>query len=251
MFSHDVTMQWFVLTYFAARIGPAESATWILSSYIWGIITVLPDCISSASEMRISHLLSNGYIPIAQRLANLSMILTFTTATVGVIILYFAKNAIVRAMSNDETLSSMLLELVPYFALCQPFISVTTTSSYLNRALGMYKRSTKVELLLTCLVTIPAAYLSTVYYGFNIEGLIAASFIGYATLGIFTLAILMNADWNKAEHKNKIMGGHATGQTLTEESGRSSGGDVSAMEQGSATDVKNVDVNDDVWLDNK
>lgn len=159
--------------------------------------------------MRISHLLSRGNIDVAQRLTKLAMLLTFTTALVCVTILYFTRDIIINAMSNDETLADMLLELIPYFALCQPFISVTTTSSYLNRALGMYKRSTKVELLLTCLVTIPAAYIATMYYRYNVEGLIAASFIGYATLGIFTLAILMNADWDKAMKKNKVM----TGQT--------------------------------------
>lgn len=101
----------------------------------------------------------------------------------------------------------MLTDVVPYLLLCQPLISLTTTGAHLNRALAMYQRSTKIELLITCLVTIPAAYVSTFIYNWDISGLTAASFIGYATMGTVILALYNNADWEKAVRKNKKMAG--------------------------------------------
>merc|ERR1719276_447844 len=101
----------------------------------------------------------------------------------------------------------MLLEIIPYFVVCQPLISVTTAASDLNRALGMYQKSTKMELFLTFTVTIPAAYISTVEYGYNIEGLVFSSIVAYGILGAMTLALFNNADWNKAVTKNQKMSG--------------------------------------------
>eukprot|EP00979_Chaetoceros_neogracilis_P001396 scaffold247_cov174-Chaetoceros_neogracile.AAC.9 len=101
----------------------------------------------------------------------------------------------------------MLMGVMPYILLCQPMISLTTTGAYLNRALAMYQRSTKIELLVTCLVTLPLAWVSTFVYGYNISGLAAASFTGYATMGLVILSIYNNADWEKAVRKNKKIAG--------------------------------------------
>ena len=101
----------------------------------------------------------------------------------------------------------MLIGVMPYLFLCQPLISLTTTGAYLNRALAMYQRSTKIELLITCLITLPAAWVSTFIYGWDISGLTAASFVGYATMGAVILAIYNNADWDKAVRKNRKMAG--------------------------------------------
>lgn len=196
-----------MLTYFAARLGTAESATWILTHYIWGLITVVPDCISSAAEMRISNLLSKEKIAIAKKMSFIAMIMCGISAILSNLVLYFSRYFITCAMTNDDILTAMLLDIIPYYVLCQPFVSVITAACYLNRALGMYGISTKVELLATCLATIPAAYISTIYFNYNIEGLTSAAFIGYATLGFFTIALLMNADWGKAKEVNKKMSG--------------------------------------------
>ena len=170
-------------------------------------MTVFPNCISSASEMRVSHLLSRNDCKFSQRLANFSLVLSGLSASFCAVILYFIGEHIVHAMTNDKVLGNMLNEIIPYFVLCQPLISITTAASYLNRAMGMYKKSTLVDFFMTCLVTIPCACVATEHYGYNIEGLIAASFIGYGTLSILTLSIFKNADWKNAVEKNMKMSG--------------------------------------------
>jgi Na+-driven multidrug efflux pump len=135
------------------------------------------------------------------------MTLTGITALIGTAIMFVVRHPLIKVFTSDFYLSKMLIDVVPYLVLCQPLIALTTTAAYLNRALAMYKRSTKIELLITCLVSLPMAYVSTFIYGWDISGLAAASFIGYATMGAVILAIYNNADWEKAVRKNMKMAG--------------------------------------------
>jgi Na+-driven multidrug efflux pump len=121
--------------------------------------------------------------------------------------MFAARHPLISVITSDYDLSKMLIGVMPYLLLCQPLISLTTTGAYLNRALAMYQRSTKIELLITCLITLPAAWVSTFIYGWDISGLTAASFVGYATTGAVILAIYNNADWDKAVRKNRKMAG--------------------------------------------
>lgn len=140
-------------------------------------------------------------------MSNRSMVITGITSLVGTAILFAVRNPLIRVITNDDDISEMLIGVMPYLLLCQPLISLTTTGANLNRALAMYQRSTKIELLITCLITLPAAWVSTFIYGWDISGLTAASFVGYATMGAVILAIYNNADWEKAVRKNRKMAG--------------------------------------------
>lgn len=200
--------EWFILTFIATRIGPAESATWILSSYIWGIVTVLPNCVSSAAEYSVARILSLGNSAFASRLCSFSLVLAASGSIACAIILYFSKGFIVTSMTLDQTLQSMLMEVIPYLVFCQPLISIVTTISYLNRALGMYQKSTAVDFFVTCLVTVPSAIVVCILLKFNVEGLVCASFIGYGSMAILTLVLYRNADMNQAVEKNMKMSGN-------------------------------------------
>lgn len=200
-------LEWLVSAYFASYLGHADSASWILLSYIWGLIGVVPSCIGSAAEYRVSNQLSKGNITLAQQLSSRCMFLTATTSFVGTGIMFLVRHPLIKIIATDYHLADMLIKVVPYLVLCQPLISLTTTGAYLNRALAMYQRSTKIELLITCLVTIPAAWISTFHFGWDVCGLTAAAFVGYATMGAVILAIYNNADWEKAVRKNRKMAG--------------------------------------------
>jgi MATE family multidrug resistance protein len=168
---------------------------------------VVPSCVGSAAEYRVAYQLSKGNIEVAKQMSNMSMVVTGITSLVGTAIMFAFRHPLIRVITNDDDLFEMLMGVMPYLLLCQPLISLTTTGAYLNRALAMYQRSTKIELLITCLVTLPAAWVSTFIYGWDISGLTAASFVGYATMGAVILAIYNNADWEKAVRKNRKMAG--------------------------------------------
>ena len=168
---------------------------------------MVPSCVGSAAEYRVAYQLSKGNIEVAKQMSNRSMVITGITSLVGTAIMFAARHPLISAFTNDDDLSKMLIGVMPYLLLCQPLISLTETGAYLNRALAMYQRSTKIELLITCLITLPAAWVSTFIYGWDISGLTAASFVGYATMGAVILAIYNNADWDKAVRKNRKMAG--------------------------------------------
>jgi Na+-driven multidrug efflux pump len=168
---------------------------------------VVPSCIGSAAESRVSHQLSKGNIELAKQVSNRCMFLTGITSVVGTSILFLFRKPVIYFITSDNDLEDMLMGVMPYILLCQPMISLTTTGAYLNRALAMYQRSTKIELLVTCLVTLPLAWVSTFVYGYNISGLAAVAFTGYATMGLVILSIYNNADWEKAVRKNKKIAG--------------------------------------------
>ena len=168
---------------------------------------MVPSCVGSAAEYRVAYQLSKGNIEVAKQMSNRSMVITGITSLVGTAIMFAARHPLISVITNDDDLSKMLIGVMPYLLLCQPLISLTETGAYLNRALAMYQRSTKIELLITCLITLPAAWVSTFIYGWDISGLTAASFVGYATMGAVILAIYNNADWDKAVRKNRKMAG--------------------------------------------
>ena len=168
---------------------------------------MVPSCVGSAAEYRVAYQLSKGNIEVAKQMCNTSMVVTGITSLVGTAIMFAARHPLIRVIANDDDISKMLIGVMPYILCCQPLISLTTTGAYLNRALAMYQRSTKIELLITCLITLPAAWVSTFIYGWDISGLTAASFVGYATTGAVILAIYNNADWDKAVRKNRKMAG--------------------------------------------
>jgi len=168
---------------------------------------VVPDCIGSAAEYRISNQLSKGNIILAQQLSSMCLRLAVITSLISAGVVFAFRNSLIGVITSNDHLSDMIIEVIPYLLLCQPLISLATTAAYLNRALAMYKRSTKIELLVTCLITIPAAWVSTFYFGWNISGLAAATFVGCGTMGLLILAIYNNADWEKAVRKNRKIAG--------------------------------------------
>ena len=178
---------------------------------------MVPSCVGSAAEYRVAYQLSKGNIEVAKQMSNMSMVVTGITSLVGTAIMFAFRHPLIRVITHDDDLFGMLMGVMPYLLLCQPLISLTTTGAYLNRALAMYQRSTKIELLITCLVTLPAAWVSTFIYGWDISGLTAASFVGYATMGAVILAIYNNADWEKAVRKNRKMAGTVESSKLVYE----------------------------------
>ena len=154
-------------------------------------------------------------------MAQSSMWMTTLSSTFSCAILFYFRQAVVDGVTNDETLNEMLLEIIPYIVIGDPILSVSTAASYMNRALAMYQRSTKVELLMTFLVTIPCATVSTYYMGYNIEGIAASSYAGYSTMALMIIVVYLNADWDRAVEKNRMIGGQTSDDDSSESSSSS------------------------------
>lgn len=200
-------LEWLITTFFASYLGNLDSAAWILLSYIWELIDVIPTNIGSAAEYRISNQLSKGNIILAQKLSNRCMCFAGVTALIGSAFLNAFRLTLIQSMVSNDQIAEMLINVVPYIVACQPFVSVFSMAGKLNQALAMYKRATIIELFITCLMLIPLSAVSTYHFGWDISGMTAALIMSYATMGAVGLAIYNNADWDKAVRKNQKIAG--------------------------------------------
>ena len=108
------------------------------------------------------------------------------------IFLFCFRRPLCSLLSPNETLIQMLVEIVPYVCLCEPFIAVGTAASSLNEGIGLYEKSVSVYFWVTLLVTLPLAWVFTYYFHYNIEGLASALCIGSVVYGVINVDIFMN-----------------------------------------------------------
>ncbi len=186
---------------FASYQGTAEAATWIILDYIWGLVEIAPECIASAATVRVEHNLARGNLVTARQIANRTLIICTVSATVFSLLLLDTRPYLAWCLSLDPTLEMMIIEIIPFISLCQPFITVGVTSEYLNEVLGKYYTSVKTSTFIDMLFTIPVAAIFTFWFNYNVEGLASALCMGYAATGVTNIALYANTDWENASMK--------------------------------------------------
>ena len=200
-------IEYTVFTVFAASQGTAEAATWILLSYVWSAVGIIPDSFSAAASCRLARIISNGEIKVAKMVSTQSMYIATCISIVCSILMYVFRHQFVWCLSLDETLEDMILQVIPYICLCYPFMTVGGTAMDLNDALHLYKRAMVSMALVTTFVMVPIGYVMTYIYNFNIEGLASAQCIGYTAAGVINIMFFMTADWDKAVTKAQGISG--------------------------------------------
>lgn len=115
--------------------------------------------------------------------------------------LYDTRRYLAWCMSLDQTLEIMIVEIIPYIALCQPFITVGVTAESLNEVLGRFDMSVNISSIIDLFFTIPTAAIFTYILNYNIEGLASALCMGYSACGVTNVVIFANTDWRYAVSK--------------------------------------------------
>lgn len=103
-----------MLTCFASYLGPAEVAAWAILGSIWGVFYSVTDGIGDAAEIRVSHHLGENQPTMAQLSSYKSLFLGMVVASIVSIVYFSLQNDIPAWFTDDETLQSMLRELVPF-----------------------------------------------------------------------------------------------------------------------------------------
>ena len=176
---------------------------WILFSYIWAIIELLPESYAEAATSRVAFNLSAGNIDLARMISGQAIFLATSASIAMSVPILVYRHFIVWCITADEGLESMLIEVLPYVCVCQPFITLGMTAAAINEGLCLYHHVVKRMFAATCLVTIPMAAILTYAFHLNIEALTAAVCMGYVVAGVLNFNLFMNADWEKAMRKNQ------------------------------------------------
>ena len=164
---------------YAASMGQAEAATWILCSYMWSIIEVFPENVANAAALRVAYHLSRDNISAGKEVVDYAFKIVSIISIISSIVLFLFRKYIVWCLSLDETIEQMLLEVIPYIVISQSLITVGIVATSLNESLSMYGKSVKAFLVSTIIITLPLGFIMTYILNYNIEGLAAAMCIGY------------------------------------------------------------------------
>lgn len=184
--------EWTILAYFATYQGEAEAATWILLYYIWSLTTIIPENYGSAASVRAVHHITQGNVPAAKSIILRTFKIVVAMNIILVSVLFCFRRPLCSLLSPNETLIQMLVEIVPYICLCEPFLAIGTVASSLNEGIGLYEKSVSVYFWVTVLVTLPSAWIFTYYFNYNIEGLASSLCIGSVVYGVINVDIFMN-----------------------------------------------------------
>ena len=149
----------------------------------------------------MEHNLSRGKLETAKQVAQRTMIICVLASIVFSLLLLDTRRYLAWCLSLDETLESMIQEIIPYIAVCQPFITVGVTAEYLNETLGMHSIAVMISTVIDMCFTIPLAAIFTYVLNYNIEGLSSALCMGYAACGVTNWVLFAQTNWKDAAAK--------------------------------------------------
>lgn len=168
---------------------------------LWRIIETVPESIASAATVRVEQSLSRGMVTTAKLLALRTVAICTLCSIVFSLFLMDTSRYLAWCLSLNEKLETMILEIIPYISVCQPFITFGVTAGYLNEVLGKHQLSVGVQSFIEICFTVPVAAIFTYLFRFNVEGLASAVCMGYAATGVTNVIIFANTDWDYAAKK--------------------------------------------------
>ena len=103
----------------------------------------------------------------------------------------------------NKVLEQMLFEVLPYIALCQPFITLGMAVAALSEGICMNSHVVKRMAASTFIVTIPIAGVMTQTFHLNVECFTTAVCMGYVVGGIMNFNLFIYVDWQRGIRKNQ------------------------------------------------
>lgn len=193
--------EWEVLFIFAALAGPAEMAVWGLLGEIWSLAEQVGGAVTAASEVRVAKILGAGKPKLAKYSAEKSLCIGLIVSCIMAILVLSLQSSIPVWLTNDETLQSLLSELLPLVCLGIAVLSVGSTSWSILCAQGRSHLATSVCAIGSVFISLPLAFVSTFGLNLNLEGLVASLIIGYSISGFLNSLFFMSSNWGKISQK--------------------------------------------------
>jgi MATE family multidrug resistance protein len=212
--------EWAVLTFFASHLGPAEVAAWAILGSIWDVFYSVTSGIGDAAEIRVAYHLGDNHPTMAKLSAYKSLLLGMLVATVISIIYFSLQDRIPVWFTSDETLQSMLAELVPFVGVANLTMTFGMQCWSLIGAQGKYKLATWISFVSSWGICMPLSALYVFVFRIDLQGLTSAVVLGYVTTGAVLSFTLLSTDWYKVARKIQDQNSDtATGKDKSEEDG--------------------------------
>jgi len=186
--------EWELLTFFAAFLGPAEVAAWGILESIWDLFEASTEGIASAGSVQLAKHLGHGDIGASKRCAGKTLYIS-SILSIFITGLYFILGDEFAAIFTDNKyLQEILNSTISIVGIGKVFMNFGMISWSLICAQGRFRMSTTVSAIMSFLVTLPLAAIST-YFRLPLEGLVGTIIIGYSTTGLILSYLLLRSDW--------------------------------------------------------
>lgn len=193
--------EWAILTFFASQLGPAEVAAWALLGSIWDVFYSVTNGIGDAAEIRVAYHLGDNHPTMAKLSAYKSLLLGMLVASAVSIFYFQMQDHIPAWFTSDETLQSMLSELVPFVGVANLTMTFGMQCWSLVGAQGEYKLATWINFISSWGVVMPLAALFVFVLNIDLQGLTSAVCVGYLSTGSALSFVLLSTNWPKVAKK--------------------------------------------------
>jgi MATE family multidrug resistance protein len=194
----SMSAEWTILTLFASTMGKAEVAAWAIVGNIWDLFYYLSAGFGEAAEIRTALHLGNNHPELA-RISSYKSLLLGLVFSASVSFVFFSFQDVIPAWyTTDDTLQGILKELVPFVGLANLAMNFGMDCWCIVGALAKYDLATGISTMTTWGICIPLGAIFSLVFHFNLQGLMAASTMGYVTTGACLSYVVLTTDWTKA-----------------------------------------------------
>ncbi|KAL3826856.1 hypothetical protein ACHAXA_005698 [Cyclostephanos tholiformis] len=208
--------EWEILTIFAAKLGPAEVATWAIMGFVWDVFESTTEAVGDASEIRVGYHLGKGRPSVAKLAGFKSMLFGSIMSILMAIIFISLTDVLPSLLTGDATIQNMLAELFPLVALGNITMSMGMVCWAIIGGQGRYHLSTMIAITCSFFVTIPIGAVVTIWMRIDLQGLAFAVVTGYTVTAMMLSACISISDW---EMLSKTIQEQVSADDLSDSSG--------------------------------
>ena len=187
--------EWYILTLFAARLGPAEVTAWAILGDLWEVFESSHAGIADAAEIRVASHCGKNRFAQAELAAHKSIIIGIFFSVVVTSIFLVLGHRIPCWLTSDSFLQQNVAENIPLICIGNIIMTAGIVAWSAIGAQGRYRLATIVLLLASWCITIPISALSVYGLFLDLKGLTAAVCIGYCVASTALVFILLRSDW--------------------------------------------------------
>lgn len=185
----------------ASYLGPAEVAAWAILGSIWDLFYYTTCGIADSGEIRVAKHLGDNCPKLAQLAAYKALLIGMVIAVITSAVYFLLQDQVPGWFTHDETLIAMLRELVPFVGVANLSMTFGMQCWSLIGAQGKYKVATWVSFVSSWGICMPLAAVFVYIFFIDLQGLTAATTIGYTTCGAALSYLLLSTDWEKQSRK--------------------------------------------------
>lgn len=191
------TVQWELLTLFAAHMGSPEVAAWTLLGSIWNVFEYLPSGFTTAIDLRVSRYLSQGNPGMAKVSAYKSLLYSTVATALTSALFVSLRNKVVRWYSDEDVIRDMLSDLILLVGIANVVMVVGVVAYAILCAQGRTRSATLTYVVLSFVATFPLSFYFVYIQGYDLQSLIFALIVGYSASSLVLLVFLLTSNWKR------------------------------------------------------